>query len=297
MTEDWTTTFIRYLQIEKNASVHTIENYRKDITDFLEFMKNHGISDLTGVSYPEVREYLSVLHKREYARKTVSRKISALRSFYRFLLREEAVKDNPFILASIPKSGERLPTFLYEEEMNTLFNYIDATGSLGQRNKAIIELLYATGIRVSECAGVNVSDLDRDMATLLVRGKGKKERYVPVGSFAMDAIETYLNDGRKQIIDGKENPEALFLNYRSGRLTPKSIRTMLKKIVDDASMNARISPHVFRHTFATHMLNAGADLRTVQELLGHSQLSSTQVYTHVTKDRLKEMYQRSHPRA
>ncbi|RNA69604.1 tyrosine recombinase XerC [Alteribacter keqinensis] len=297
MTEDWTTTFIRYLQIEKNASVHTIENYRKDITDFLEFMKNHGISELTGVSYPEVREYLSVLHKREYARKTVSRKISALRSFYRFLLREEAVKDNPFILASIPKSGERLPTFLYEEEMNTLFNYIDATGSLGQRNKAIIELLYATGIRVSECAGVNVSDLDRDMATLLVRGKGKKERYVPVGSFAMDAIETYLNDGRKQIIDGKENPEALFLNYRSGRLTPKSIRTMLKKIVDDASMNARISPHVFRHTFATHMLNAGADLRTVQELLGHSQLSSTQVYTHVTKDRLKEMYQRSHPRA
>ncbi|WP_026689910.1 tyrosine recombinase XerC [Alteribacter aurantiacus] len=297
MSEEWTKTFIRYLQIERNASVHTVENYRKDIDDFIRFMKEYELDSYADVSYGEVRAYLSVLHKREYARKTVSRKVSALRSFYRYLLREEAVKENPFVLASIPKGGHRLPTFLYEEEVEALFKHIETSGSLGERNKAIIELLYATGIRVSECAGVNVSDLDTELSTLLIRGKGNKERYVPVGSFAMEAIETYIKSGRKDIINGKENPEALFLNYKGGRLTTKSIRTMLKKVVNDASMSARISPHVFRHSFATHMLNSGADLRSVQELLGHSGLSSTQVYTHVTKDRLKETYQRSHPRA
>nr|WP_096440597.1 tyrosine recombinase XerC [Alteribacter populi] len=295
--EEWIKKFIQYLQIEKQASVHTVENYRIDIDDFTRYIKQQSLSHFSDVSYEVVRLYLSDLHSHEYARKTVARKLSSLRSFYRFLLREEAVSENSFLLSSTPKGGFRLPTFLYNEEMQALFDTIEVKDSLGQRNLAILELLYATGIRISECAGVNVLDLDRDLGTLLVRGKGKKERYVPVGSFAIEAIETYLNDGRKEIIGRKESPDALFLNYRGGRLSVRSMRTLLNKMVEDASLTARISPHVLRHTFATHMLNAGADLRTVQELLGHSHLSSTQIYTHVTKDRLQEVYRHSHPRA
>ncbi|PYZ98009.1 tyrosine recombinase XerC [Alteribacter lacisalsi] len=297
MSSDWIEHFVRYLQIERNASVHTVNNYRADILEFDMFLKQQPKAGFAAVSYADVRDYLAVLHKKEYARKTAARKISALRSFYRFLVREERIKSNPFVLASTPKSGSRLPTFFYEEEMKAIFESADVSSPLGMRNLAIAELLYATGIRVSECAGIDMKDLDFDIGILLVRGKGRKERYVPAGGFALEAIDHYIQSARPKLQESKKEEEALFLNFRGNRLSDRSIRTILNKLVEDASLKSRMSPHVLRHTFATHMLNAGADLRTVQELLGHSSLSATQIYTHVTTDRLKDTITRFHPRA
>ncbi|ADU30767.1 tyrosine recombinase XerC [Evansella cellulosilytica] len=289
--------FITYLQLEKQASNHTTLNYKNDILDFYAFTKSLKISTFVDVSYNDIRDYLTVLHQKAYSRNSIARKISALRSFYSFLMREEIVKENPFQSVTTPKGGKRLPTFFFEEELAKLFDSTDTSKPLGKRNNAILELLYATGIRVSECVSLNLMDYDNDIGTLFVRGKGKKERYVPVGSFAMEALNDYLNNGRPHLRSNQTNKDALFVNYRGGRLSDRSIRTILNNIVRDASTASRISPHVLRHTFATHMLNEGADLRTVQELLGHSRLSSTQVYTHVTKDRLRDVYRSAHPRA
>nr|WP_312889136.1 tyrosine recombinase XerC [Desertibacillus haloalkaliphilus] len=291
--------FVRYLQVEKNCSPHTIMNYKKDIDHFLTFMKQHLIFDYAAVSYVFVRKYLTLLHEKQYARKTVARKVSSLRSFFRFLVREGRIVDNPFVMTAIPKGASRLPTFLYEQELEELFTSFAGTSPLNQRDRAILEVLYATGIRVSECEQLNISDIDFSIGTLLVTGKGRKERFIPIGSFALDSLHTYLLDGRKELLKKSQETEerGVFLNYRGGRLTARSIREMLKKRINKTSLTVNISPHVIRHTFATHLLNAGADLRAVQELLGHEHLSSTQIYTHVTKERLKEVYRNHHPRA
>ncbi|TMW73204.1 tyrosine recombinase XerC [Alteribacter natronophilus] len=297
MADIWIEQFVRYLQIERNASEHTITNYRSDIVEFEVFLKQQPAHGFAAVSYADVRDYLTVLHKKEYARKTAARKLSALRSFYRFLVREEYISSNPFLTASTPKKGSRLPSFFYEQEMKAIFEAADVSTPLGQRNLAIAELLYATGIRVSECAGINLRDVDFDTGVLLVRGKGRKERFVPAGGFALEALDHYIETARPKLLASGGDDEALFLNYRGTRLSDRSIRTILNRLVEDASLKSRMSPHVLRHTFATHMLNAGADLRTVQELLGHSSLSATQIYTHVTTDRLKDTITKFHPRA
>lgn len=298
MLQEWLKQFIQYLQIEKRASVHTIKNYKQDILRFDDFLNVRKLASFRLVKYTHIREYLTHLYKRGYSRKSIARIISSLRSFYNFLVREEVIDHNPFQMVSVPKSEQRLPTFFYEEELTVLFQSIVTDNPLGKRNLAILELLYATGIRVSECVNLNIVDYDEDIGTVFVKGKGNKERYVPVGSYAMDALAEYIKHGRPMLQKNDHSEEqALFLNYRGGRLSDRSIRRILNKLVQDAAMSARISPHVLRHTFATHMLNEGADLRTVQELLGHSQLSTTQIYTHVTKDRLREVYRNSHPRA
>ncbi|RKL68986.1 tyrosine recombinase XerC [Salipaludibacillus neizhouensis] len=298
MNRDWLLRFIEYLQIEKGASPHTIENYTLDINDFFHFIEQHLIKSIAAVSHGDIRVYLTELHHKNYARKTVARKISCLRSFWTFLVREELVMKNPFQMVTTPRLEKRLPTFFYEDEMQAIFDVINVENPLGKRNLALVELLYGTGMRVSECVGLNLQDFDRTIGTLLVRGKGRKERYVPVGSFAADTLDVYLSKSRPMILhNDAQDEKALFLSYRGKRLGDRSIRKVLNNLVKDASISSRISPHVLRHTFATHMLNEGADLRTVQELLGHSQLSSTQIYTHVTKDRLREVYRASHPRA
>lgn len=290
--------FLNYLMIEKNSSPYTIEHYEKDINDFTSFLKQQAIEGFAAVSYVLVRHYLVSLHEKKYARNTVARKISSMRSFYRFLNREKVVEQNPFAMASLPKKAKMLPQFLYEKELEKLFNVSDISTPIGQRNQAILELLYGTGIRVSECCKLQLKDLDLFVEAALVRGKGKKERYVPIGSFAKEALERYINEGRKLLLEKTENKSnCLFLNYKGEPLSARSVRNILNKIIEDSSLNIHISPHVLRHTFATHMLNEGADLRAVQELLGHSQLSSTQVYTHVTKDHLKKIYNNAHPRA
>ncbi|MBG9589214.1 tyrosine recombinase XerC [Cytobacillus firmus] len=289
--------FIEYLQIEKNYSQYTIEHYQHDISDFFMFMSEQAISDLSKVEYQDVRIYLTNLFERKMSRKSVARKISSLRSFFKFLLREEIVAENPFALVSIPKAQKKLPEFFYEEEMKQLFDACESSTPLGQRNKALLELLYATGIRVSECSQIRLKDLDMHLSTVLVRGKGSKERYVPFGSFAQDAIDTYINHGRKELLANGNMQENLFLNARGGPLTARGIRTILDRIIEKSSLTGKIHPHMLRHTFATHLMANGADMRTVQELLGHAFLSSTQVYTHVTNEYLKKTYMAHHPRA
>ncbi|MFE8695194.1 tyrosine recombinase XerC [Cytobacillus sp. FJAT-53684] len=292
------TLFIEYLQIEKNYSQYTIEHYHHDIREFFMFMSEQTIETLNEVKYFDVRIYLTRLYNEKFARRTVARKISCLRSFFKFLVREGLVAENPFALASIPKAEKKLPEFFYEEEMQALFNACETETLLGQRNKALLELLYATGMRVSECSQIRMKDLDMYLSTVLVHGKGNKQRYIPFGSFAHDALEHYIHNSRKSLMSKRDSPnEYLFLNFRGGQLTARGIRLILNKMIEQSALTGKIHPHMLRHTFATHLLGNGADMRTVQELLGHAFLSSTQIYTHVTNEYLRKTYMTHHPRA
>lgn len=291
------TLFIEYLQIERNYSQYTIEHYQHDIREFFMFMSEQGLNDLGEVDYSDLRIYLTKLFDQKLSRRSVARKISCMRSFYKFLLRERLVEDNPFSLVSIPKLEKRLPDFFYEEELSQLFDACETETPLGKRNKAILELLYATGIRVGECCKIQVKDIDFSLSTVLVHGKGKKERYVPFGSFAHDALEEYIMNGRGDLLKEKNGHNYLFVNFRGGPLTDRGIREILNKLVEKSALTGKIHPHKLRHSFATHMMSNGADMRTVQELLGHAFLSSTQVYTHVTKEHLRNIYMSHHPRA
>lgn len=290
--------FITYLMIEKNASEYTVSFYKYDIENFLTFLQTEHIAKLTDVTFQDVRLYLTKLYEKKLSRKTVSRILSSLRSFYKFLEREQLVAANPFVRIPLPKKEQLIPDFFYEEELSELFKVNDLSTSLGQRNQALLELLYGTGIRVSECEQLTLKQIELDFNIIKVLGKGKKERIIPFGQFAKDALITYINDGRKQLL-AKHNKEIehLFLNSRGLPLTARGIRYVLQEMIKKTSLTVRIHPHKFRHTFATHLLNEGADLRSVQELLGHENLSTTQIYTHVTKDRLRRVYMNSHPRA
>lgn len=290
--------FMEYLQIEKNASLYTIQYYRNDLEAFDAFMQRENIKSLNEVSYREVRIFLTELYEKGLGRRSVSRKISSLRSFYRFLEREKFVNGNPFTQLSLPKAGKPVPGFLYTEELEKLFEVNDLSTPLGQRDQLLLEVLYGTGIRVSECQKLQLKDIDFTIGTIFVTGKGRKERYVPFGSFAEEAFTKYLRDGRNELL-AKSNraTENVFLNSRGNPITTRGIRTVLNKIVEKASLHVQVHPHKLRHTFATHMLNEGADLRSVQELLGHESLSSTQIYTHVSKEHLRKAYMQSHPRA
>ncbi|WP_053219678.1 tyrosine recombinase XerC [Virgibacillus senegalensis] len=290
--------FTEYLQIEKNASEYTIDYYQSDIENFFGFLKQQAIDQLELVDHQVVRTYLTTLYEKKLSRRSVSRKISSLRSFYKFLDRETYVEVNPFTQVTLPKTDQPVPGFLYAEELERLFEVSDLTTETGQRNQAILELIYATGIRVSECTGLKLEDIDFDIGTLLVRGKGRKERYLPFGRFAEAAMQNYINNGREKLLQKTANPSsAVFLNARGNPLTARGLRLILEKMVKDAALTVHLHPHKLRHTFATHLLNEGADLRVVQELLGHEHLSSTQIYTHVTKDHLRKIYMNSHPRA
>lgn len=289
--------FIEYLQLEKNSSQYTLSSYEKIIEQFLSFMEQQSISSLSSVTYSDVRLYLTTLYEKQLSRRSVSKHISCLRSFYRFLMRENEAKENPFALASLPKKESIIPRFLYKEELEKLFNTSNLETALGQRNQALLELLYATGIRVSECCNIKLKDIDFHIGTILVTGKGNKQRYVPFGSFAAKALQTYIVDGRNKLLKGSKLTDVLFLNHRGSELTTRGVRVILEKLIHEAALTNKIHPHMLRHTFATHMLDNGADIRSVQELLGHENLSSTQIYTHVTKDRLQKVYNLHHPRA
>lgn len=289
--------FIEYLQIEKNASPYTVEYYQKDLETFYLFLKREGIDRMEMIDQRVVRVFLTDLYDKQLSRRSVSRTISCLRSFYKFLEREQIVDVNPFFQIQLPKADKPIPNFLYEEELIKLFEINDLTDPIGQRNQAIIETLYATGIRVGECQGLLLDDIDFSIGSMFIRGKGRKERYVIFGKFAEDALHTYINHGRKILLENKQPTNSVFLNSRGAPLTTRGIRHILTKMVEKAALTVHVHPHKLRHTFATHMLNEGADLRTVQELLGHENLSSTQIYTHVTKDHLRNIYMNSHPRA
>lgn len=290
--------FKLYLKIEKNVSPYTLKYYNQDLDNFNTFLAQEHILSYRDVDDRVVRIYLTNLYQNKLSRKSVARKISSLRTFFKYLERENILTGNPFLTITLPKAEQTLPHFLYQEELNELFKTSDLTSSIGQRNQALLELMYATGIRVSECTSLTLDAIDFSLHTILVMGKGRKERYIPFGSFAEKALKQYIQDGRNQLVEkNKEGTNSLFLNANGKPITAQGIRYVLNKIVTDASLNIHVHPHALRHTFATHMLNAGADLRSVQELLGHDHLSSTQIYTHVTKDRLKDVYMKAHPRA
>nr|WP_188622326.1 tyrosine recombinase XerC [Caldalkalibacillus thermarum] len=295
-TETMLQAFVDYLQLEKNASPYTLRYYVQDIEDFTRFLKQHGVSNYAAVSYVHIRKYLSLLHDKAYARRTVSRKLSSLRSFFRFLEREGYVAVNPVKMVSTPKLEKKLPQFFFCAEMEQLFQAADRSSPLGLRNLAILETLYATGVRVSELVGLNVDDLDFELGVVLVYGKGAKERYVPLGHYAQEALENYLREGRPLLERHPKEP-ALFLNCRGRRLTDRSVRRILNQLIENTSLTQKITPHKLRHTFATHLLEGGADLRSVQELLGHVQISSTQIYTHVSNEHLRAVYHKAHPRS
>ena len=288
--------FISYIQLEKNYSEHTVHHYEYDLAGFFLFLESEGVEDLKQVEYLHARNYVTKLYDDQLSRTTVSRKISAIRSFFKYGNREFGLSEEAFRSLYHPKKEERLPQFFYEEELEALFESVKGEDNLSIRNTALLELLYATGMRVGECVSIRMKDLDRSMQIVKVMGKGRKERYIPYGQFAHDALEHYIEEVRPKLMKNAEH-EGLFVNNRGEAVTDRGIRHILTECMKKASANSNIYPHMIRHSFATHLLNNGADLRTVQELLGHSHLASTQVYTHVTKEHLRKTYLKSHPRA
>jgi len=287
--------YVNYLVAERNVSPYTVRNYTTDLLDFFNFLKTKRIDSLKEVDRHVLRGYLSHLMEEGFVKSSIARKLSAIRSFYRYLLREGVVSASP-VADTSPKLDKRLPTFLTLEEIERLLKAPDLSTPQGQRDRALLELLYASGLRVSEVVSLNLGQIDLDTGEIRVRGKGSKERITLMGKPAINALTTYLNQGRPKLLS-KRGSSALFLNRYGGRLTVRSVQKTLEKYAKIANVGKRVHPHMLRHTFATHLLDGGADLRVVQELLGHANLSSTQIYTHVTKSQARKVYLAAHPMA
>ena len=283
--------YLKYLEYQKNYSKHTIESYQQDIIEYLEYIDENNIK-LLKIKYEEIRSYLKYLSDKKDINSTISRKISALRGFYKFLQNNNKLDNNPFSLINLPKKEKKLPRFFYYNELEELFNTPKLNTPLGQRDRLILEMLYATGVRVSELVNIKVSDISG--RTIKILGKGNKERIVRFGEYCEEILKMYLNDGHYRL---NSSSQYLFLNNNGGQLTDRGVRYLLDKIISKTTLEKKISPHMIRHSFATHLLNEGCDILTVQELLGHESLSATSIYTHVTNDRLKDVYFKTHPRA
>ncbi len=282
--------FIDYLKIEKNASGHTILNYSSDLVNFDEFL---GDTKAEEVDHLSLRKFLAYLRAEKLSKRTIARKLAAIRSFFKFLYREGYIKSNPALSVFTPKLDKKLPQFLDESSVAKLIESPDTKDVLGLRDRAMLEVLYSSGIRVSELVGLNIENVDFISGVLKVMGKGRKERLAPIGDKASDALKSYV-DKRPHETKGKT---AVFLNKGGRRLRDRSVRRVINKYIRITSIQQKVSPHTLRHTFATHLLDRGADLRSVQELLGHMNLSTTQIYTHITPERLKTAYDKAHPRA
>ncbi len=323
--------YLEYLQSVKNSSPHTVLNYRKDLEQFLAYLSPPGVRPpaLSGVTHSMIREFVAHLHEHGLAKSSVARKLAALRSFFKYCVREDQLKENPARLVPTPKLPKRIPSVLSAEEMNGFLNDLGGVGEPGpggrafakkdakpsrstrveeglllRRDRAVLELLYAAGLRVSELTGLNLADMEQRERILRVRGKGNKERIVPYGAKAQEALEKYW-PLRERLLDqtdrtsSRKDPhaEAVFLNYAGRRLTQRSVGRIVKKYVRIANVNWDLHPHSLRHAFATHLLADGADLRAIQELLGHQSLSTTQKYTHASIRQLMEIYDKAHPHA
>jgi len=282
--------FFQYLAVERGASAHTLKSYRTDFDQFMAFLSRRGVRRLEAVDSRTIRAYLAWLHSQRVSRATIARKLAALRSAFRFLARRGFMIRNPAREVGNPRLPMRLPSFLPVDEAWQLMESPVPATVQGKRDRAILELLYAAGLRVAELCGLDPADLDRSQGTVRVLGKGNKERIVPVGDQALRALDAYL--ARRPAGDGP-----LFQNLRGGRLTVRSVHRIVRARARGAGIARPVTPHTLRHTFATHMLDQGADLRLIQDLLGHSRLSTTQKYTHVSADRLMKVYDAAHPRA
>ncbi len=279
--------FIRYLEVERAVSAHTLRAYRKDLGDFFEYVK----TEPDKIDMIDVRGFIAEQIKKGLNKTTVSRRLASIRSFFKFLCREGYIKSNPAKLVPNPKIPKLLPRFLSVDDVFSLVEKPEGIGFIPVRDKAILELLYSSGLRVSELSGLNIDDLNIKGNLIKIRGKGKKERIVPVGSKAIDAIKSYMID--RMLLKSKDR--ALFLNRMGTRLTDRGVRRIVVKYAKALTISGQIGPHTLRHTFATHLLQGGADLRVIQELLGHSSLSTTQKYTHLDITHLMDIYDKAHP--
>jgi integrase/recombinase XerC len=292
--------FLTYIRVNRNFSIHTLESYGLDLQQFSFFFDKEQIVSVDLIDHLLIRRYLAKLKDEQLARTSIARKISCLRSFFKFLCRQGYLQKNPIIGISTPKLEKRLPEFLYPEELEGLLNLPDQSNDLGKRDQAILEVFYSSGLRLQEVVGLTIADLDMTRGYLRVFGKGSKERLVPLGGCAKRALDKYLKEVRPRLQAKNNNSKQtthVFLNYRGSRLSGRSIQRLMDKYIQQLALNRKISPHTLRHTFATHLLENGADLRVVQELLGHVDISSTQIYTHLTKERIRAVYLKSHPRA
>lgn len=298
--------FLKHLKYERNLSEHTLRNYESDMVQFYDFIAPpnqegerrdvdiHALDNLT------IREYMASLYEKKKKKSSIHRKVACLRTFFRFLCREGVLEKNPAMLVSSPRVDRKLPNHLSIEQMIKFIETPETDTVLGKRDRAILELLYASGVRVSELVGLNLTDIDFSHQTLRVKGKGRKERMVPFGDHAKAALEAYLGVRGELLIEADpddRDPNAVFMNYQGTRITTRSVGRMLDKYCKECAEIHHVSPHALRHSFATHLLDAGADLRTIQELLGHARLTTTQQYTHVSTDKLMEVYDKAHPKA
>lgn len=295
--DSWLDCYRLYLEVEKNYSPHTVKAYLCDLHEFWQYLStaDHDKDFLSPQNW-QIRGYLGSLHLKGLSRTTVARKLASLRNFYNFLVRQKAIQENPLQLVVTPKIPKQLPRFIQYNDLENLFDAIPTDTDLGLRNRAIWETLYASGLRVSELVGLDLDDVNFGVGSIKVKGKGQKERLAPLGQHSIYWLQRYIDISRPKL-KGHRDTEALFLNKNGRRLTDRGVRYIIDDCVKKGASALKVSPHWLRHSFATHMLERGADLRAVQELLGHMHLSTTQIYTHVTSARLREVYQKAHPRA
>ena len=286
-----------YLEKIRGYSSHTISNYELDIMDYLNYLNELKLN-IYKITYFDIKKYLVKLYDEDYKGTSIGRKISSLRTFYSYLYDENKIDKNIFKYISVPKKEKRLPKYVTNEEVNEIFKVPDIRSPLGQRNRLILELLYGGGLRVSELCNIKVRDIDIDNKTIRILGKGSKERIVFYGNTCKEILELYLSDGRNILLNKKNNDYLIIGAYKKDKpLTTRSVQLILNDIIEKASIKKKVTPHTLRHTFATHLLNEGCDILIVKELLGHSSLDTTGIYTHISNERLRKVYLDNHPRA
>lgn len=294
--EAWLEKFTHYLTVEKGLARNTLESYQRDLKKFFIFLRKQSIADPIKIKRDTITRYLLDLRKNHHAPSTISRNIASIRSFYNFLVKDGYAGENPAQQLETPRIEKKLPRVLTTREVDRLLCQPKLNENNGLRDKAMLELLYASGIRVSELVSLNDTDFNPEVGYLRCRGKGMKERIVPIGSVAIGYVQEYLNNNRLKLVK-KGDERALFVNHHGRRLTRQGFWKILKKYAQQSKINGDITPHTLRHSFATHLLENGADLRSVQEMLGHSDISTTQIYTQITRRKIREVYDKTHPRA
>lgn len=289
--------YLDVLKYQKNYSKLTIASYQREILEFIGYLKEQDIQSFQDVKYPFIRGYLARLHEKKLVAKTINHHMATLRGFYRFMLKEEYIHDNPFLLVDSLKEPQKNPDFLYLDEMLGLLDSIPVDTPLNKRNKAMLELMYASGLRCSEVVNLTLKQIDFHRQLILVHGKGSKDRYVPFHDYAKDCLNDYLYNGRYELMSVQHlDHDFVFVNKNGAQLSNRGLEDVVNRITFQFDATKKIHPHTFRHSFATHLLEQGVDIRIVQELLGHENLSTTQVYTHVTNQHLKDVYDHAHPR-
>ncbi|MBI3652958.1 MAG: tyrosine recombinase XerC [Acidobacteria bacterium] len=304
--QEYLTRFEEHLKYERNVSEHTLRNYMSDLKQFHDHLcpldangKRRAV-DIQQIDHITIREYLAIYYQDHHKKTSIARKLATLRSFFKFLCREQILEMNPAKLVSSPRLEKKLPKVLSIEDVIRFIESPDLETVLGKRDRAILELLYGAGIRVNELTGLNLADVDYKNLSIRVRGKGRKERIVPFGSKAKEALEIYMQVRGELLLEAPvddRDDQILFYNYQGTRITTRSVGRMVDKYVKECALSMEISPHSLRHSFATHLLSNGADLRSIQELLGHARLSTTQIYTQVSMEKLMEVYDKAHPKA